>query len=91
MHIELSEDRERFIESEIAKGTFRSPEEVVDRALELLKQCLDIEDETERRIALAGVRNVNELLERMADEVDADIEDLINSGHQIPQGEPSRD
>lgn len=91
MHIELSEDRERFIESEIAKGTFQSPEEVVDRALELLKQCLDIKDETERRIALAGVRNVDELLQRMEDEVDADIEDLISSGHQIPQGEPSRD
>jgi putative addiction module CopG family antidote len=91
MQIELSGDLERFVESEIAKGTFQSAEEVVRRALEVLKQCLEIDDETERRIALAGVGDVNELLQWMWDDVNADIEESASEGRQIPQHEPPRD
>ncbi|MCC7423603.1 MAG: type II toxin-antitoxin system ParD family antitoxin [Planctomycetaceae bacterium] len=87
MQVVLSEDLERYVESEIAKGKFQSPEDVVSHALNRLKDedqaYLDLKSEVQRRIALAEAGEViefdDESLQQMLDdigaEVDAEIEE----------------
>ncbi len=53
MSTELSPDNERFVAREIANGTFRSRDEVLDAGVELLKQrktILDQVDEGRRQL-----------------------------------------
>ena len=73
MTIQLSGDRERIVRSLMQGGRFASEDEVIDEALQLLRQ----REESEKRRVLDGIRqgieDMNAGRGRPADEVFAEI------------------
>ncbi|HXN47368.1 MAG TPA: hypothetical protein VN893_12055 [Bryobacteraceae bacterium] len=84
MTVQLSTHGQHLLEAALARGLGRSPEEVIERALEAasgVTAALSDEERARRRQAVAGILAFREK-HRLTLGPDLRIQDLVHEGHK---------
>ncbi|PYV24699.1 MAG: hypothetical protein DMG24_10730 [Acidobacteria bacterium] len=86
MTVTLTSEQEQIVRDELATGLYYTPEEVIARALHLLRQTERNSNQTEQRLGARrqAVRDMLDFVEKNHTPVaDVSVKDLIHEGHRL--------
>jgi len=86
MTVTLTSEQEQIVRDELATGLYYTPEEVIARALRLLRQTERNSNQTEQRLGARrqAVRDMLDFVEKNHTPVaDVSVKDLIHEGHRL--------
>ena len=86
MTVTLTSEQEQIVRDELATGLYYTPEEVIARALQVLRQRERASDQTEQRVRAQrqAVRDMLDFVEQNHTPLAGiSVKDLIHEGHRL--------